>query len=45
MVWYIVSVYGMKYRYRIRYGTSLVHKVWCMVDLYGMVHCWFLSKT
>ena len=24
------------------YGTSLVYMVWYIVDLYGMVHRWFL---
>ena len=27
------------------YGISLVYMVWYIVDFYGTVHCWFLSKT
>ena len=38
-------VHGMEHCWRIRYGTSLVHMVWYIVDLYGTVHCWFLNKT
>ena len=27
------------------YDTSLAYMVWYIVDLYGTVHCWFLSKA
>ena len=41
----MVGVYGMVHRWCIWRGISLVYMVWYIVDFYGTVHCWFLSKT
>ena len=38
-------IYGMVPRWCLGYGTSLVYMVWYIVDFYGKVHYWFLSKT